>query len=189
MNDKLALGQCGHGSNPPPTRTGRPITLVFACAALGFVASALQYERVVAGTERNRAELLAMAYSTAQGQLEDFGRFLSDPHTRLISLAASESVASKRAVIAWNAADRTGYFLCDDLPVLDSGTNYELWALHGSDDPVKLASIGAKPGDSIYPLGSWPVGSWRGIEGKIRVEVTAGPRSVAKTPVFSGEIE
>jgi hypothetical protein len=168
----------------PSHRSGWSVVLVFACVALGFVASMAEYERINASTERNRAELLATSYSTVEGQLEDIGKFLADPHTRIISLKGSQGLSSTAAVIAWNTAQQNGYFLCDALPTLDSGTGYEIWTLHENDNPVKIATIDAKPGASVYPFRSW-----QSIPGKLRLEVTAGPRSAAKTPVFAGDIE
>jgi hypothetical protein len=164
--------------------TGWSIILVFACVALGFTASAADYERIAATSERNQRELLATECSAVEGQLEDLGKFLADPHTRLIPLAGSGEFAADPAAIAWNAVERHGYFLCDDLPVLDSGRGYELWASQGMDDPVKVAMWDIKPGASVYPFRFW-----QPIAGKVRLEITAGPRSAQKSPVFAGEIE
>jgi hypothetical protein len=158
--------------------------LIFACLALGFAASAVQYERIAATSQRNRAELLATADSRMEGQLEDLGKLLSEPQTRMIRLTGSPGSSVANAVIAWNAAARRGYLLCDQLPVLDSGSGYELWALHGSDDPVKIATIVAKAGDSVYLFQAW-----REMEGKIRLQITAGPRSSGKPPILVGDIE
>jgi hypothetical protein len=164
--------------------TGWSIVLVFACVALGFTASAADYERIVATSERNHAELLGTECSAVEGKIEDLGKFLADPNTRLIPLAGSGEFAANPAAIAWNAVEQHGYFLCDDLPVLDSGRGYELWALHGMNDPVKVAIWDVKPGASVYPFRVWEP-----MAGKIRLEITAGPRSVEKSPVFAGEIE
>ena len=156
--------------------------LVLACLAMGFAASAVQYERIAATNQRNRAELLATADSRMEGQLEDLGKFLSQPQTRIIRLTGSAGSSIANAVIAWNAAAGRGYLLCDQLPVLDCG--YEIWVLHGGDDPVKIATIVAKAGDSVYlfqALGA--------MDGKIRLEITAGPRSSDKPPILVGEIE
>jgi hypothetical protein len=164
--------------------TGWSIILVFACVALGFTASAADYERIVATSERNQRELLATECSAVEGQLEDLGKFLANPHTRLIPLAGSGEFAADPAAIAWNAVERHGYFLCDDLPVLDAGSGYELWALQGMAEPVKIEMWNTKPGISVYPFRFW-----QPIAGKMRLEVTAGPRSVQKNPFFAGEIE
>ncbi|MGD0387943.1 MAG: anti-sigma factor [Tepidisphaeraceae bacterium] len=158
--------------------------LVFACLALGFVASAVQYERVAATSQRDRAEILATADSRMEGQLEDLGKLLSDPQTRMVRLTGSPGSSVANAVIAWNAAARRGYLLCDQLPVLDSGSGYELWALHGGDDPVKIATIVAKAGDSVYLFQAWGE-----MDGKIRLQITAGPRSSDKPPILAGEIQ
>jgi hypothetical protein len=187
MNESMSGGHFEQRANvksQPSPGTGWAMVLVFACIALGFVASVAEYERMDASTERNRAELLATSYSTIEGQLEDIGKFLADPHTRIISLKGSQGLSSTAAVIAWNTAEQNGYFLCDALPTLDSGTGYEIWTLHENDDPVKVATINAKPGASVYPFRSW-----QAIPGKLRLEVTAGPRAAVKTPVFAGDIE
>jgi hypothetical protein len=171
------------GSNQPHG-TGWSIVLVFACVALGFTASAADYERIVANSERNRAGLLGTECSAVEGQIEDLGKFLADPNTRLIPLVGSGEFAAAPAAIAWNSVQRHGYFLCDDLPVLDSGRGYELWALHGADDPMNIAIWDVKPGASVFPFRVWEP-----TTGKMRLEITAGPRSVEKSPVFAGEIE
>ncbi len=157
--------------------------LLLACLALGFAASIAEYERVMLSAERQRAEALATRSSLAEGQLEDIGKFLSDSHTRLTALHGMGS-AGNDAVVAWNSLNQDGYFFCDDLPVLEAGSGYELWALHGTDVPVKLATIHAEPGASVYPFRSWP-----STPGKLRLEVTAGPRNSAGNPIFAGEIE
>jgi hypothetical protein len=184
MNDPIYSGPDYPRQVYQTQRSGWSIVLIFACVALGFTASAADFERIVASRERNEAELLATECSTAEGKLEDLGKYLADPNTRLISLTRSGEYAARPAVIAWNSPQRQGYFLCDDLPVLDAGEGYELWALSGSDDPVKVATIDARPGDSVYPFRIWQT-----TAGKLRLEITAGSRSQEKSPVFAGEIE
>lgn len=167
-----------------PEPSGWPVVLVFACVALGFTAAAAEYERVAATTERNHAELLATECSVAEGKLEDLGKFLADPHTRLITLARSGSFAGNTAMVAWNSVEGHGYFFCDDLPTLDADSGYEVWALRASGEPVRIAILDAKAGASVYPL--------RGLQtmsGKMRLEITAGPRLPDKSPVFAGDIE
>jgi hypothetical protein len=164
--------------------TGWSLILIFACVALGFTASAADYERIAATGERNHAELLATECSSVEGQLEDLGKFLADPQTRLISMTRQTGFAASPGVIAWNTAQGHGYFLCDGLPILNAGHGYELWAIQGTNDPVKLATFDAKPGISVYPLEDE-----QGMSGKMRLELTAGPRSMEKNPVFAGDIE
>jgi hypothetical protein len=176
--------QPGITASNQPHGTGWSIILVFACVALGFTASAADYERIVATSERDHAGLVATECSAVEGQIEDLGKFLADPNTRLIPLAGSSEFAAAPAAIAWNSVERRGYFLCDDLPILDTGRGYELWALHGMDDPVKIAMWDSKPGTSVYPFRVW-----QPTTGKTRLEITAGPRSSQKGPVFAGEIE
>ncbi|MGD0768827.1 MAG: anti-sigma factor [Tepidisphaeraceae bacterium] len=165
-------------------RSGWAGLLIFACLALGFAGSAVQYERVAATSQRNRAEVLATADSRVEGQLEDLGKLLSDPQTRMIRLTGLPGSSVANAVIAWNGAARRGYLLCDQLPVLDSGSGYELWMLHGGDEAVKIASIVAKAGQSVYLFQAWGA-----MDGKIRLEITAGKRSTGKAPILAGEIE
>jgi hypothetical protein len=176
--------QRGIAVSDQPHSTGWSIIFVFACVALGFTASAADYERIVATSERNQAGLLGTECSAVEGQIEDLGKFLADPNTRLIPLVGSGEFAAAPAAIAWNSVQRHGYFLCDDLPVLDSGRGYELWARHGMDDAVKVAGWDAKPGASVYPFRVWEP-----TAGKMRLEITAGPRSGEKSPAFAGEIE
>jgi hypothetical protein len=164
-------------------RAGWAVILIFACLALGFAASAAEYERIVATGERHHAELLAAECSIAEGQLEDLGKFLADPHTRFIPLTRSGGFASSAAMIAWNPPDGHGYFFCDDLPVLAGDHQYEVWALHGMDEPLKIGAFDARAGTSVYPLRAMA------MTGKMRLEITAGPRSVQNSAVFAGEIE
>ena len=113
--------------------------------------------------------MLATADSRMEGQLEDLGKFFSEPQTRMIRLTGSPGSSVANAVIAWNTSSPRGYLLSDQLPVLDSGSGYELWMLHGGDDPVKIATIVAKAGQSVYPFQAWGA-----MEGRIRLQITAG---------------
>jgi hypothetical protein len=158
-------------------------SLILACLGLGFAASAVEYERVAATAQRNRADTLAAMDSVHEGRLEDVGKFLSNPQTRLIRLAPSDDAAVSSAVIAWNSAEQRGYLFCDELPVLDTGERYELWAV-GAANPVKLASIEARVGSSVYAFQAETA-----IAGKTRVEVTAGARSGNKVAILAGEID
>jgi hypothetical protein len=134
-------------------RTGgwTPI-LIFACLALGFTASAVEYERARAVGERDRANLLAADDSVVAGRIEDLGKFLADSQTRWIRLTDPQNTVGMHAVVAWNAQNQSGYLFCDQLPPLDAGTSYELWTLHGSDDPQSVAAIAPQAGASVYPF-------------------------------------
>ena len=158
--------------------------LILACLGLGFAASAVEYERVVATAQRDRADALAAIDSVYEGRLEDIGKFLSDPQTRLIRLAPSEDASISGAVIAFNGPEQRGYLLCDDLPMLGSGDNYEMWAIGAGAVPVKIASFEAKVGHSVYSFQARAA-----IGGKTRLEVTAGARSHGKVAVLAGEID
>jgi hypothetical protein len=169
-------------------RSTWPLVLIFACLGLGFTASAVQYERVSATVQRDRADILAGVDSVMEGRLEDIGKFLSNPQTQLIHLAPSADSGIASAVIAWNSAQQRGYLMCDQLPILEQGDNYELWAISSSDGAVKLASIQAKAGRSVYSF--QPTGLLgASVAAKTRVEITAGARSPNKSPMWAGEIE
>jgi hypothetical protein len=169
-----------------PQRSGSwtPI-LIFTCLALGFAASAVEYERTRAVGERNRANVMAADDSVSQGRMEDLGKFLSDSRTRWIHLSNPDDVGGMRGVIAWNPESQSGYFFCDRLPVLDAGSRYELWALPGTGDPESVATISPQAGMSVYPFhflsGSVVAGN--------RLEITAGPRTESKGAILSGEID
>jgi hypothetical protein len=156
---------------------------VLACLALGFTASAVQYERLRVKGERERAGLLATADSEVEGQLEDLGKFLAEPETRLIRLTRADSSPIANAVIAWNASQQKGYLLCDDLRALDPAMAYELWVRRGSDEPMRIAGIEPKAGVSVYQFRA------SGVKSQDRLEITAGPPSVGKSPILSGEFD
>lgn len=167
-----------------PTRSSWTGLLIFACLGLGFAASAAQYERITATAQRSRADIFADMDSVVEGRLEDVGKFLANPQTRLIRLSPSDETGIRGAVIAWNAAAQRGYLLCDQLPVLDQGDTYQLWAIGAANDPVRVATFKPRIGNSVY---SFQAGSE--IAGKMRVEITAGARSPDKSPILAGEID
>jgi hypothetical protein len=158
-------------------------TLVLACLALGFTASAVQYERVRARSELERAGVLADASSEVEGQLEDLGKFMAEPGTRVIRLTESDSSPIASAAIAWNESEQRGYLLCDDLPALDPSMAYELWVRRGSDEPMRIAGIHSKAGMSVYQFRA------SGVKSRDRLEITAGPPSAGKSPILSGEFD
>jgi len=163
--------------------TGWGTILVLACLALGFTASAVEYERVRVKGERERAGLLATADSEVEGQLEDLGKFLAEPQTRLIRLAGANSSPIANAVIAWNSVEQKGYLLCDDLKALEPASAYELWVKRGSDEPIRIAGIEPKAGVSVYQFRA------SGVKSRDRLEITAGPPSAGKSPILSGEFD
>jgi len=168
-----------------PRSSGWTPILIFACLALGFTASAMEYERARAVGERNRANVLAADNSVVQGRMEDLGKFLSDSQTHWIRLTNADHTADVHALVAWNAQSQAGYLFCDQLPALDPGANYELWTLHSSDDAQSVAAIAPQAGASVYPFrfqsGGLIIGN--------RLEITAGPRSMSKSPFLTGEID
>src|SRR5215469_16800728 len=84
------------------TTSWTPI-LILTCLALGFTASAVEYERARAVGERSRASVLAADNSVAHGRMEDLGKFLSDSQTRWIRLTSPDHASALHAVVAWNA--------------------------------------------------------------------------------------
>jgi hypothetical protein len=159
--------------------------LIFACLALGFTASAVEYERARVVGERDRANILAADDSVVAGRIEDLGKFLADSQTRWIRLTNPQNTIGIHAVVAWNAQSQSGYLFCDQLTPLDGGNNYELWTLHGSDDPQSVGAVAPEAGASVYPFRLKGEGMVIGN----RLEITAGPRSESKTPILSGAID
>lgn len=178
-NDPAALGY----DQEPARGSGWGAILVVACLALGFCASAVEFERVWGNGEQQRAEVLATADSEVAGQLEDLGQFLADPQTRLIRLTGMDSSPISKAVIVWNASRQKGYLLCDELRVLDAGTAYEVWTRRGSDEPIRIAGIQPKAGQSVYPF------RVTGVRSQDRLEITAGPPSAGNAPILTGEFD
>ena len=182
-----------HQSQPPQRIPAPPIRqrstwtpiLIVTCLALGFTASAVEYERARAVGERDRAQVLAADDSVIQGRFEDLGKFLADSQTRWIHLANPQNSAGVHALVAWNAQSQTGYLFCDQLPALDSGINYELWTLRDPENPQSVAAIAPQAGASVYPFRFLSGGLVIGT----RLEITAGPRSISKSPILSGEID
>ncbi len=162
-------------------------TLVLACLALGFTASAVEYERVQVKGERDRVGLLGAADSEVEGKLEDLGKFLAEPQTSVIRLTRPDSGADSspiaNAALAWNGSQQKGYLLCDELRALDPAVMYELWIRRGSDEPMKIAGIEPKAGVSVYLFRA------SGVKSQDRLEITAGPPSAGKSPILSGEFD
>jgi hypothetical protein len=174
-------------TQPPvaPPRSAWPTVVIFACLALGFLASAVEFQRTTIQTQRQQTQVLATADSEVEGRMEDVGKFLSDPQTKNIHLLGADGQAVSHAVIAWNAAQQSGYLFCDQLPVLDTGIGYELWGLRPSADPVKIASVQATAGTSVYPFRIRD----HGMEIGNRIEITAGPRSATNSALLSGQVD
>jgi hypothetical protein len=158
---------------------------IFTCLALGFAASAVEYERARAVGERGRASVLAADNSVTHGQMEDLGKFLSDSQTRWIRLTNPDHGSPLHAVVAWKGAALSGYLFCDQLPALDAGSDYQLWTRSSSAEPQSIATIAPEAGVSVYPFhfqsGALVIGN--------RLEMTAGPRSNANSAILAGEIE
>jgi hypothetical protein len=159
------------------------MTLVLACLALGFTASAVEFERVQMKGEQDRAGLLATADSEVEGQLEDLGKFLAQPGTRVIRLTGADSSPIADAVMAWNASEQKGYLLCDELKALEPAMVYEMWVRRGTDEPMRIAGIEPKAGASVYLFRA------NGVKSQDHLEITAGPPSAGKSPILSGEFD
>jgi len=168
-----------------PTRSAWPTVVIFACLAVGFLASAVEFQRSTIQTQRQQSQVLATADSEVEGRMEDVGKFLSDPQTKYIHLTGSDGQPASHAVIAWNPAQQSGYLFCDQLPVLDPGIGYELWGLRPSADPVKIASVQPAAGTSVYPFRIRD----HGFEIGNRIEITAGPRSATNSALLSGQVD
>ncbi|HEX4053952.1 MAG TPA: anti-sigma factor [Tepidisphaeraceae bacterium] len=179
QNDRPALGYV----QEPARGTGWGAMLVVACLALGFSASAVEYERVWGQGQQQRAELLETADSEAAGQLEDLGKILADPQTRLIRLTAMDASPITNAMIVWNSSRQKGYFLCDQLRMLDAGMTYEVWTRRGSDEPIRIAGIQPKAGQSVYPFRA------TGAQSRDRLEISAGAPSAQNAPILTGEFD
>lgn len=164
-------------------RSGWGMTLVLACLALGFTASAVEYEQARVKGERERAGMLAIADSEVEGQLEDLGKFIAEPETRVIRLTGENASPIGSAVIVWNASEEKGYLLCDELKMLEPAMMYELWVKRGTEEPMKIAGIEPRAGVSVYLFRA------SGVKSQDRLEIMAGPRSAGKSPILSGEFD
>jgi hypothetical protein len=156
------------------------VILVLACLALGLVGGVVQWERGRADVEQRRAVSMAVHDSLLQAQREDLGKLLADPQTRMVRLLPSDGSRVTQAVIAWNPAQQTGFLFCDQLPALDSGVSYEIWATRDAE-PSPISRIDARPGLSVYRFR--PDG---GLNAVRRWEITAGPRSADAAPILVG---
>lgn len=158
--------------------------LIVCCLALGFLAAMFHWQQTRYQTERDRAGTLLTAAELSMARAESLGRNMADPRTRLIRLSGPMLAETGGAALAYNEAIHWAALFCDQLPVLDSGRHYEIWA--GDDEApwARLASIDAQPGTSVYAF------HWSAAPGRLqRIEISAGPRLSRQQPLLSGRIQ
>jgi len=91
--------------------------------------------------EQERTLTLVQAQATEQGRTL---ALLSDPETRLVSLAGLKPRPQAQGRIIWNAR-AGGLLVATDLPVLPAGKIYELWAITGGKPlPAGLFGLDAE---------------------------------------------
>lgn len=157
--------------------------LVLSCLVIGILGGMLELERSRVKTERDHAMQLMTAVVISEARNEDLGKTLADPRTRLIHLESNTSFGISNASLAFNDSLNWGALLCDDLPPLPDGRQYEIWAT-ASEATVQLATIQSQPGVSTYPF------HFDSNNTKFdRVEITAGSRSTANTPLLSANVQ
>ncbi|MGA2583447.1 MAG: hypothetical protein ABSG31_09240 [Tepidisphaeraceae bacterium] len=186
-------------TNPLPPRSARPDsgrdnsnsnvqtwagTVVIACMAIGLLSAICRFEMARLQAERERAMNLAGEASLVEAQQEDLGKLLSDPDTRLIPLSATNYSDLRGATMAWNERLQRAVLFCDKLPILGDADQYEIWVADSSGTFSRLGGVDAHPGVSVYPIRFAALASPMS-----RLEITAGPRELAKGPVLVGEIQ
>ena len=81
---------------------------------------------------------------------------LASPDAHVISLDAMQGDRGAAVVML---PDGTGYLMGHQLPELDAGTTYQLWAKVGSNDAARMVSLGVlgrAPGNSSFRLAAVP---------------------------------
>jgi hypothetical protein len=174
-------------TNPLPPRSARPDsgrdnsnsnvqtwagTVVIACMAIGLLSAICRFEMARLQAERERAMNLAGEASLVEAQQEDLGKLLSD-YSDL-----------RGATMAWNERLQRAVLFCDKLPILGDADQYEIWVADSSGTFSRLGGVDAHPGVSVYPIRFAALASPMS-----RLEITAGPRELAKGPVLVGEIQ
>jgi hypothetical protein len=161
----------------------RPGTLVFACLAIGLLASAVQVQRLRIHNEQQRATVMATTADLYAGKSQELGQLMADSHTQLIRLSSAENSPVRGASMAWNAGRRRGALFCDQLPIQNAGQSYEIWAVDAGGSASQMADVKAEPGVSVYPFRSAV-----GTANANRFEVTDGPRLPGQGPILSGAV-
>jgi anti-sigma-K factor RskA len=84
--------------------------------------------------------------------------FLTNPQTRLVSLAGLAANPSARGLLLWNPGSRTGILVATNLAALPPETVYELWAIAGNQ-PIAagLFTLDAQ-GRALVKLAALPEG-------------------------------
>jgi hypothetical protein len=148
------------------TRGRRVVALLAAAAIVLAVVLGIQVLRqqdriddLAAEMHRNPMEQQAMA-----------ARASSDAH--VIALDAMQGDGTAEVVML---PDGTGYLMNHELPALDAGRSYQLWAKVGAGDAARMVSLGLlgrDPGISAFRLAATPS----------MFEVTAEPASGSNAP-------
>jgi hypothetical protein len=167
----------------PPRQTWAG-TVIIACLAIGLLSAICRFEMARLQAEREHAMNLAGEASLIEGQQEDLGKLLSDPETRLISLSATNYSDLRGATMAWNGRLQRAVLFCDKLPILGDADQYEIWVADSAGTFSRLGGVDAHPGVSVYPI------RFAALTSPIsRLEITAGPRELAKGPVLVGQVQ
>ena len=127
-------------ATPPPRRRrpGRVAAAVLAAAAIVAVA-VLGVE--VVHQQHRIDDLAAEMHGDPMRQQALAARASKDSH--VIRLDATVGNGDAEIVML----DGTGYFMDHDLPALDRGSTYQLWAKVGDPDSPRMVSLGVLGGD------------------------------------------
>ncbi len=106
-----------------------------------------------------------------QPDLADQAEEAIDAGDPVATLATPDGAAVARVVVTDTG---TGYFLADDLPMLEAGRTYQLWQLDG-DQPISLGTVG--DGTTLITSVAVPAGT---TTMAVSAEVAGG--AVAPTP-------
>jgi hypothetical protein len=179
------------GPNRPRKRESRSSwggVLVFACLAIGFLASGLQLTRERLKDEQTRANQLNTTTVFVEAQSENVGRLMADPQTVLIRLTGPAGSGVHHASLAWNAVQSRGALFCDALPLLDASRRYELYGFAKDGEPMHLGEIQGRPGTGVYTFRAEPQNGQMPADSISQFEITAGPRIASHDPVLAGSI-
>jgi hypothetical protein len=125
-------------------RNNRAGTIATAAVAVAVVAVVGVLGIKVAD---NSSQINQMADGAPASQLSRAtAAALADPGARLVDLKSSGTKVSARAVLL---PDGTGYVLKNNLPPLDRGRTYQLWAVVG-DSKISVGVLGPAPGTTGF---------------------------------------
>jgi hypothetical protein len=180
MNGAESVRPASDGGTPPSSRAG---TLVFACLAIGLLASVVQMQRLRIRNEQQRANVMATTADLYAGRSQELGQLMADSHTQLIRLMPGEMSDMHSASMVWNGSRLRGALFCDQLPIQNAGQSYEIWAVDAGGGASQLADVNAEPGVSVYPFHSAVV-----PVRPDRFEITDGPRLEHGHPILAGAV-